>query len=223
MRPLMSLQNMVYHLVRTSGLFNHESGNSHRLQTLRQQYHFETSSTHKCGRRCTLTEWDPVPKQAVQESPPTNALKPPDPEWEEFSILARITVLMAGAIFGAILLYLCRRYPGISTTSVQSNKMAVSRYGYSTLCLPIVTWDDGQSWAASDQILARNRAILAKYIGLASSVDFESWESSDHLLPKPSPLSHVLPDSLPAECVWEHMTAVQAPHEGDYPMIDFFR
>ncbi|KAK4060616.1 hypothetical protein Trihar35433_10024 [Trichoderma harzianum] len=203
---LMSLQDIVKYLVRTSGLFDYGSENSYRLQTLRQQYPFGTSPTRTCERRLTLAEWHPLPKQEVQESPPTNVPKPPDPEEQEFSILARITVLMAGAIFGAILLYLC-----------------LSRYGFSTLCLPILASDAGQSWAASDKIITRNSAILARYVGLTSPVDFESWKSTDHLLPKPSPLSLVLPDNLPTEGVLGHMAAIQASYEGDYPMIGLSR
>ncbi|KAL7784712.1 hypothetical protein V8C43DRAFT_292004 [Trichoderma afarasin] len=202
-RSLMSLQYIVKHLVRTSGLSDYGPGNSYRLQTLRQQYLFDMHPTLTCEGRLTLAEWDPLAKQAVQGNTSTNAPKPPDPEAEESSILARITVLMAGAIFGAILLYLC-----------------LSRYGFSTLCLPILASDGDQSWAASDQIITRNSAILARYVGLTSPVDFESWRGTDHLLPKPSPLSLVLPDNLPMEGVRGHMAVVQPSYDGDYPMID---
>ncbi|KAJ4860213.1 ankyrin repeats (3 copies) domain-containing protein [Trichoderma breve] len=190
--PLMSLQDMVKHLVRTPGLFDLGSGNSYRLQTLRQQYSFEMSPTNICERNPTLAEWHPLPKQTVQESPHTDAPKPPDPEWEELSILARITVLVAGAIFGVILLYLC-----------------LSRYGFSTLCLPILTSDGGDG-RAPDQIITRNTAILAIYVGFTSPVDFESCKSTDHLVP----------DCLPTETAQEPMATAQAPYEGDYPMID---
>ncbi|UKZ79048.1 hypothetical protein TrVFT333_006799, partial [Trichoderma virens FT-333] len=204
-RPLMFLQNLVIYVVKTHGLFDHGPGNScgsYRLQALRQQYPFAMRHTHTCERRLTLAEWDPLPKQAAQESPHTNVLKPPDPEGEEFSILARITVLMAGAIFGAILLYLC-----------------LSRYGFSTFRLPILTSDAGQGWA-SDQIITRNNVLLALYIGLTSPVDLESRKSTDDLLPKSSPLSHELPDSRPTERVRDHMAAIQPSYEGDYSMID---
>ncbi|KAL7909800.1 ankyrin repeat-containing domain protein [Trichoderma velutinum] len=201
-RPLMFLQDVVNHLVRTSGLFDHGSGNSYRLQTLQQQHLFGMRPILTYKRRLTLAEWHPLLKQAVQERPPTNTPKPPDPGWEELTILARITVLMAGAIFGAILLYLC-----------------LSRYGFSTPCLPILASDAGQDWA-SDQIITRNSVILCMYIGFTSPVGFENWKNTGHLLSRPYPPSLVLPDSPPTERVWEHMAAVQAPYEGDYPMID---
>ncbi|KAL7957009.1 hypothetical protein V8C34DRAFT_286937 [Trichoderma compactum] len=79
-RPLMSLQGIVEHLVRISGLSDHGSGNSHQLQTLRQQYLFDARPTITCEKGPTLTEWNPLPKPAVQEIPPTNTPRPPDPE-----------------------------------------------------------------------------------------------------------------------------------------------
>ncbi|KAL7929514.1 hypothetical protein V8C35DRAFT_315454 [Trichoderma chlorosporum] len=198
--PLMLLQDLVSHLVRTYGLFQGGSGNSggsYRLQSLRKQMHPSARRrTYTCEKRPTLAEWHPLPTQAAQESPYVIAHKPPDPEDEEFSILARITVLMAGAIFGAVLLYLC-----------------LSRHGFSTLRLPIPTSDAGQSWA-SDPIITRNNFILAMYIGLTSHIDFKSWESTDHLLSLP------LLDSPPTERVREPMAALKSSYEGDSPMID---
>ncbi|OPB39560.1 hypothetical protein A0O28_0052660 [Trichoderma guizhouense] len=194
-RPLMSLQDIVNQLVRTSGLFDHGSGISYRLQTLRQQYLFGMPPTLTCERRPTLAEWDPLAKQTKQGNPSTNAPKPPDPEEEKFSILARMAVLMAGAIFGVILLYLC-----------------LFRYGFSTLRMPILTSDAGQGWTL-DQIITRNNVILAMYVGFMSPVDFESCKSTDHLVP----------DSPPTKRAQEHMATVQASYEGDYPMIDSSR
>ncbi|KAL6791623.1 hypothetical protein J3E68DRAFT_43076 [Trichoderma sp. SZMC 28012] len=185
-RSLMSLQDIDEHLVRTSGLFDHGSGNSYRLQTLRQQYLFGMTSTLTRERRLTSAGWDPLAKPTNQVNPPTNAPKR----------------LMAGAIFGVILLYLC-----------------LSRHGFSALRLHILTSDAGQGWI-SDQIVTRNNVILALYVRLTSTFDFDSCKSTDHLLPKPSPLSLFPPDSLPTEGVWGDMVAVQASYEGDYPMTD---
>ncbi|KAL6902628.1 ankyrin repeat-containing domain protein [Trichoderma evansii] len=202
-RPLMVLQYLVSHLVRTSGLFDHGFGNprgSYRLQTLRQQNLSVLRYNRSCERRLPLTEWHPLPTQGPQESLQTNNPSPPDPEEKQFSILARITMLMAGAIFSAILLYLC-----------------LSRYGFSTLRLPILISNAGQGWA-SDQIIRRNYIILATYIGFTSLVDFGSEKSTDLVLPKLSPLSLILPDSPSAEGVQEHIAAVQSPYYGDYAM-----
>lgn len=88
--------------------------------------------------------------------------------------------------------------------------MTVSRYGFSTLCLPILASDGGQSWNASDPIITRNSAILSLYVGLTPPVDFESCKSTDHLVS----------DSPPTERVREHMAAVQASYEGGYPIVD---
>ncbi|KKO97359.1 hypothetical protein THAR02_10535 [Trichoderma harzianum] len=120
----------------------------------------------------------------------------------------RLQTLRQQYLFGmpptltAILLYLC-----------------LSRYRFSTIYLPIVTADAGQDWA-SDHITTRNSAIIAIYTGLPSLGEFEVWKITDHLLPKPSPLSPVLPGSPPAERVRESMAAIQASYEGNNPMID---
>ncbi|KAF3075639.1 hypothetical protein CFAM422_001966 [Trichoderma lentiforme] len=199
-RPLMPLQDINERFVRTSGLSDYEFGNSYRLQALRQQYLWGTSSdyTREWKEILTLAGWHPLLNPAVQESPPTNTPKPPNLEGEEFSILARITVLMTGAIFGAILFYLC-----------------LSRHGFSTPSLLLLAWD-----GAFNQVITRNNVILALYVGYLSPVDFENWKRTDHLPPKPYPLSPVLPDSPPTERVREQMVAVRASYEGDYPMID---
>lgn len=60
-------------------------------------------------KRLSLAELRPLPPPEVQRGLHSDALKPPDPGWEP-SVLVRITVGMAGGIFGAILLYLCRTY-----------------------------------------------------------------------------------------------------------------
>ncbi|KAL6833147.1 hypothetical protein J3E69DRAFT_323125 [Trichoderma sp. SZMC 28015] len=185
-RPSMPLRDIDERLVRTSGLFDNGSGPSYRLQTLRQQYLLGTPPTLTRDRRLTLVEWDSLAKQTKQGNPPTNAPK----------------CLMAGAIFGVILLYLC-----------------LSRYGFSTLRLPILISDVGQGWI-SDQITARNNVILAMYARPTSHVEFESCKSTEHLLLKPSPLSPALPDGPPTERVREHMVAVQASYEGEHPTID---
>lgn len=111
----MFLQGLVNNLVSTSGLFDHGSESpceSYRLQTLRQEYVSGREYRDSGGKRLSLAEWCPLPTPEVQISLPSDEPKPPDPE-KGLIILARITVLMAGAIFGAILLYLCRRYSAL--------------------------------------------------------------------------------------------------------------
>lgn len=121
-RPLELLQLLVNRLVRACGLFDHGSANSlgsYRLQTLRQQYFSTIRCGHTCERRLPLTKWCPSPTQGALGNLHINSSKPPDPEMEQSSILARITVFMAGAIFGVILLYLCRRFLGFLPPSIR--------------------------------------------------------------------------------------------------------
>lgn len=109
---LVMLQTLVNNLVNTSGLFENWSGRlggSYRLQTLRQRHLQATNASNTDEERIPLDSWRPSPKPEVAGDLHSNDPKPPDPEEKHFSILARITVLVAGAIFGAILLYLCRR------------------------------------------------------------------------------------------------------------------
>lgn len=106
------LQALVNNLISTSGLFKDWSGNfdgSFRLQSLRQRHLRETNARNVGEERIPLDLWRPSPKPEVAGNLHIGDPKPPDPEEKHFSILARITVLVAGAIFGAILLYLCRR------------------------------------------------------------------------------------------------------------------
>jgi hypothetical protein len=115
------LQELVNNLVRTSGLFDHESANScgtYRLQSLRKLT-FSLNVNHASKERHSLAEWDPFPTPEVQSSLPSDIPKPPDPEVKQSMVLARITILMAGAIFGTILLYLCRKHSVRPLTSTR--------------------------------------------------------------------------------------------------------
>ncbi|KAL6690307.1 hypothetical protein J3F84DRAFT_389702 [Trichoderma pleuroticola] len=87
--PLIPLRGIVERLVRTFGLSDHGSGNSHRLQTSRQ-YLFDTRHTFTYERP-TLTERGPLPGQGVQENLPTSAPKSPDPEDCSPSVSSHLT------------------------------------------------------------------------------------------------------------------------------------
>lgn len=124
-KTLVFLQLLVKMLVSTSGLFDHDSGSSssgsYRLQTLRQRHSSPTNFRNEQESRRSLTEWDPFPEPQPPELVHIDVPRPPDPAEKHFSTLARITVLMAGAIFGAILFYLCCK--NSSTTSTTSTRL----------------------------------------------------------------------------------------------------
>lgn len=108
---LVFLQSLVKELVSTSGLFDRSSGSSssgsYRLQSLRQR-HFSLMNPRKAPESLlSLAEWHPFPEPKVPRALHKDVPRPPDPDENHFSVLARITTLMAGAIFGAILIYLC--------------------------------------------------------------------------------------------------------------------
>ncbi|KAL7810060.1 hypothetical protein V8C44DRAFT_333253 [Trichoderma aethiopicum] len=219
---LRALQDLLSHLLETYGLYDQgagESRRSYRLQALRQQHLAVERRNHPHQkRRLTLAEWHPLPTQEVHESLHDHPPGPLKPQQEQLNILAPITFLMAGAIFGAILLYLCLRCFHISSSPVGTNTMTVSRYGFSTLQLPNLKLDAGEG-RASDHILSRNYGILLMYYGYTSLVDFDSRKNSDHLV-ESSPLLPVSPGSTPAERVQQHMAAYQPFHRGAHIPIE---
>jgi hypothetical protein len=90
--------------------------------------------------------------------------------------------------------------------------MPVSRYGFSTLRLPILTSESRQGWD-SDQIITRNYVILSMYLGFASHVSFGSQESTDHLPP----------DSPHTERIQDYTTTVQPSYESHCTSFDSLR
>ncbi|KAL6893140.1 hypothetical protein HDV57DRAFT_223994 [Trichoderma longibrachiatum] len=196
---LTALQDLVSHLLGTYELYDpgpEEFRGSYRLQALRQQHFAVMHGSHpRQKRRLSLTGWHPLSTQAVHESLHTHPSGQLEPQQEQLDILARITVLMGGAVFGAILLYLC-----------------LSRYESSDLQLPNLKLDAGEG-RASDRILSRNYGILLMYYGYTSFVDRDSRKNSDHLV-ELSPLLPVPPGSTPAERVQQHMAANQPSYQG---------
>ncbi|PNP47437.1 hypothetical protein TGAMA5MH_01256 [Trichoderma gamsii] len=131
----------------------------------------------------------PNPEVEPEEGPEEG---PAEAEVEQSRILARITVFMAGAIFGTVLLYLC-----------------LSRHGFSTLGIPNLNSNDRQGWAL-DQIITRNYVVLAMYIGFTSPTGFGSWKSTDVLLP----------EGRPTERTQDYTAVTQSSHESHYTIID---
>lgn len=118
---LRKLQELVERLVGATRLFDHGSANTsgtYRLYSLRQQHSSSVDDDYVFVKRRSLAEWDPLPPE-VRKGLHNDDPKPPDLEekHQHFSILARITTLMAGAIFGAILLYLYCTFPDHPHTS----------------------------------------------------------------------------------------------------------
>lgn len=119
---LEDLKRLVNSLMRASGLFDHDFEdlcNRDRLQPLRQRYLPGMSPSHTYEGDPPLAEWRPPPAPDIQETLHTNNIpEPPDPEGGHSSISRDITYLMTGAIFGAILLFLYRKYSGMPPASV---------------------------------------------------------------------------------------------------------
>jgi hypothetical protein len=93
----------------TSALINPLLGGC-RLRSLRQ-HHFPNiaDSSHARSNVETTVAPPPLDKQEIwKEKCHRDALEAQNSE-QRFDLLRRITVLMAGAIFGVILLYLCRK------------------------------------------------------------------------------------------------------------------
>lgn len=218
------LQELVSNLVETSGLFDRGSGGScgsYRLQSLRHKYLSVRHHHDTREERLSLAEWCPLPPLEAERSLHSDAPKPPDPR-RKLSVLDRITVLMAGAIFGAIFLYLCRRFSTRYTSiAAQTNTVAVSQCGFSIPSQLVSSPENDQRWA-STHIVARNCIVLALYIGVPSRVDF-GWKSTDYSLLKPIPPSPVVPGSTPAETFQEHMRPVQPSYDDDCSMVDSSR
>lgn len=217
------LQELVTNLVETSGLFDRASEGSEsssRLQNLRQKYLSVRHYRDTRERRLSLAEWCPLPPREEQRSLHSDAPKPPDPG-RHLSVLSRITVLMAGAIFGAIFLYLCSEFSvRYASIAAETNTVAVSQRGFSFSSLLVLSSEKEQSWA-STHVVARNCITLAFYIGVSSHVDSGSWKSTDDLLLKSIPPAPVVPGNQPAETIQERMR--HPSRDDDCVMVDFSR
>lgn len=96
--------------------------------------------------------------------------------------------------------------------------ISVPRYGYSTLCLPILASYDGEG-SNLHEMMDRNRVILALYIGAMFCVDLGSWKRIDHL-PVPTSLSPDKPNSVPWGRAEENLAAFESRSEGAYTTIN---
>lgn len=171
-RILEDLKRLVSSVMRASGLFNHDSEHSssfYRLQSLRQRCIPEMRHTHAYEGEFCSGERRPPPAPDLQETPHINVHKPPDPKGGQSSTFDEIVYLFAGAIFGAILLFLYRKYSSMPPAFVHANMTTVLRYGYSTMHPPFVASVDEKS-LFPDQMIDRNCVILALYIGTISHV-----------------------------------------------------
>lgn len=112
---LFLLQNLARTLVETSGLFETSPGSfwgTYRLDTLRQSDPPSVNAGDEGMEILPDGQFRPLLTPKIPESVKTDHQKcdppkPPDSESDRLDILARVTILIAGAIFGAILLYLC--------------------------------------------------------------------------------------------------------------------
>lgn len=191
------LQELVGNLVRASRPVDHDprsswASGSYRLPALRKRHTSGKESDSPGEERLSLRKWKPFPSLDILESAHVDRLEPsepepPEPEPEkELSVLARITVLMAGAIFGAIILYLCRTYWGIPHILVQANTSAVFQWGLPAVHHLVLFSDAGQDWD-SNQIMAQNCAILSKYTAYTDLVDSGGSMSAFDWLPYTPP------------------------------------
>jgi hypothetical protein len=105
-------QDLVSNLVHQSGIFAinqiEQSLGGYRLTSLQQHYSFTmVHSSPECDNVAPTAE-PPIPakREIWKERYDKDASQAQDPE-QHFDVLNRITVLMAGAVFGAILLYMC--------------------------------------------------------------------------------------------------------------------
>lgn len=170
---LEDLKRLVGSVMRASGLFDHDPGHSssfHRLQSQRKRCIPEIRNTHAEEGEFFSAERRPPPAPDIQETPHINVPKPPDPEGAQLSTFDEIVYLFAGAIFGAILLFLYRKCSSMPPGFVHADMTTVFRHNYSTLQPPFLVSDHEQPLVA-DQIMGRNCVILALYIGATSSVD----------------------------------------------------
>jgi hypothetical protein len=111
---LQHFQELVSNIVHQPGLFagaliNPLLGGC-RLRSLQQHYFANIADTSlACSNVATTVGPPPLDKHEIwKEKYHTDASQAPNSE-PRFDVLRRITVLMAGAIFGVILLYLCRK------------------------------------------------------------------------------------------------------------------
>lgn len=218
---LENFKRLVNSLMRASRLFDHgfkHSSSRDRLQPLRQRHLAGISPGHTYEGDPLLAEWRPPPAPDLQETPHTNIPGPPDPEGGNSSILREITYLMTGAIFGAILLFLCRKYSGMPSASLWANMAAVHRHDYSTLSLPIPA-SYHRHGSDLDRIVNRNCVILALYIGPTFCDGPGSWERTNHL-PVPDSLSPDKQGSVPQGRAEEHLAPFESRSEDAYTTIN---
>jgi hypothetical protein len=118
LETLSLLQDLVHSLLRTSGLSDggFEINNvPHRLHVLRQR--LGRHSNHASNMEgSSLSQWHPMGGPPVRDKTEDDDPQPPDRTEKYLKDLSRVTLLMAGAIFGAILLYLCRECGRVCST-----------------------------------------------------------------------------------------------------------
>ena len=108
---LQYFQELVSNIVHPSGTFaSDQMGSSlggDRLRSLQQRYSLTTASSPEYGNVAPTAGPPLLSKGEIwKEKINKDASQAQNPE-QYFDVLKRITVLMAGAIFGVILLYLC--------------------------------------------------------------------------------------------------------------------
>lgn len=111
-KTLSYFQELVSNLVHQSGIFAidqmEQPLGGYRLRSLQQYYSLTMAHpSQECSNVAPTVE-PPIPakREIWKEGIDKNASQSQDSE-QHFDVLNRVTVLMAGAIFGAILLYLC--------------------------------------------------------------------------------------------------------------------
>ncbi|KAF4964212.1 hypothetical protein FSARC_7846 [Fusarium sarcochroum] len=115
------------------------------LRSLRNRLLSRPPSSGVQDRGARLHQWHPIDQGEIQETFGKDEAEPPDPG-DSIRVIERITVLMAGAIFGAVLLFLCCARFNFAVSFPYDSSAG--------------TWHD---WA-SNRILVRNCFILATYL-----------------------------------------------------------
>jgi len=109
---LQYFQELVNNLVHQSGIFASDQMESslggYRLRSLQQHYSLTMAHSSQEYGNVAPTAVPPLlnKREIWKENFDKDASQAQDPE-QHFDVLKRITILMAGAVFGVILLYLC--------------------------------------------------------------------------------------------------------------------
>ncbi|KAF4462513.1 Ankyrin repeat domain-containing 52 [Fusarium albosuccineum] len=183
------LQELVNNLVAKSGLFQSGyigSSGTHRLQSLRRRYSSTSHSALLPDSSESSVGSSVLGDPRAHDMPPIEDPKPPDPE-QRLEAAMRVTFLMAGAIFGAILIFLC-----------------LSRGGWKSPSLHIPDSANAVDWA-SNQILIRNCFILAMYLRLPFILGPKEF-------PKPDQGSVKAGDSAHLQHCYSHLWHTGASH-----------